>query len=409
MITAIIAAGGRGQRLGAAVPKQLLSIGGRSMLQMSVEAFAGHPRVQRLVVVVPADLADDPPEWLSRLPKPVRVIPGGARRQDSVANGLAAIESPSDDDIIVIHDAARPFVEADLIDRAIDGAIASGAAICAVQAHDTVKLAADADDRDLGAGDSGLEPGDPALTEGEPGHPWIERTLPRGRVFLAQTPQAFRVRILADAVRLGQSGVEGTDEAFLAERAGHRVRLVEGSTRNVKITSREDLAMARAMASEDRIGLGYDVHRLVEGRRLVLGGVEMPFERGLLGHSDADVVCHAITDAVLGAAAAGDIGVHFPDTDPRWRDASSLDLLRQAVCLVHGRGLAVSNVDAVVIAERPKIGPHVSLMIDRLADALQVSRDAVSVKGKTNEGQGEIGRGEAIACQAVAMLRRTSQ
>ena len=424
MTTAIIAAGGRGRRLGAAVPKQLLTVGGRPMLQLSVEAFANHARVDALVVVLPAEVVSNPPGYLRHSRKPIRLVAGGERRQDSVANGLAAVDDRTD--LVLVHDAARPFVDADLIDRAIDGALQSGAAICAVQVRDTIKVA-ERDDADAG------------------GRAWIGRTLPREVVYLAQTPQAFRRSVLADAVRLGQSGVDATDEAFLAEQAGYRVRLVEGSARNIKITSAEDLALAQSLGDERRpesgvrspksttdggtiggaesqpagidvghrtpdaglsVGLGYDIHRLVEGRRLILGGVEIPFERGLLGHSDADALCHAITDAILGAAGAGDIGRHFPDTDERWRDASSIDLLRQAVCLIRDKGFAVLHVDAVVVAERPKLAAHVPAIVERVAGALELAPTAVSVKGKTNEGLGEIGRGEAIACQAVALLRK---
>ena len=392
--TAIIAAGGRGRRLGAAVPKQLLAIGGWPMLQLSVEAFAAHPRVTDLVVVLPPDVAANPPEYLRRPDGRIRVVAGGERRQDSVALGLAATDEKAE--IVVVHDAARPFLDAALIDRAIDGAISSGAAVCAVRAHDTVKVA----ERQAPGGGDAI---------------WISATLPRDAVFLAQTPQAFRRSVLADAVRLGQAGVVATDEAFLAEQAGHRVRLVEGSSRNIKITSPEDLAVAQTLMADAgprtpdsglRVGLGYDLHRLVEGRRLILGGVEIPFDRGLLGHSDADALCHAITDAILGACGTGDIGRHFPDDDERWRDAPSTDLLRRAVCLVRDRGFAVHNVDAVVIAERPKLSPHLPAIAGRLADVLQVGADDVSVKGKTGEGLGEIGRGEAIAVHAVALVRR---
>ena len=387
--TAIIAAGGRGRRLGAAVPKQLLTIGGRPMLQLTVEAFARHPRVDALVVVLPPEVVASPPPYLaSPGGKPTTLVVGGERRQDSVACGLAAVDATTD--VVLVHDAARPFVDEALIDRAIDAAAESGAAICALQARDTVKLA----ERD----------GDAA---------WIVRTVRRDSVYLAQTPQAFRRDVLAEAVRLGQAGVEATDEAFLAEQAGYRVRLVEGSERNMKITSAEDLAVAQSLGDGPApapaamsVGLGYDLHCLVEGRPLVMGGVTIPFERGLQGHSDADVLAHAITDAVLGAAGAGDIGRHFPDTDPRWKGASSLDLLRRAVCIVGERGLAVEHVDAVVIAERPKLAPHVPAMAAALAEVLRVPPDRVSLKGKTNEGVGEIGRGEAIAVHAVALLRR---
>ena len=200
-----------------------------------------------------------------------------------------------------------------------------------------------------------------------------------------------------------------TDEAALAEQAGHAVRLVEGDSRNLKITTPGDLALAESWLQAEqatvRMGIGYDSHRLVEGRPLVLGGVTIPHATGLAGHSDADALCHAITDAVLGAAALGDIGRHFPDTDPRYADADSLELLRIAAALVADAGYLVSNVDAVVVAERPKLAPHVDAIRARLAGALGVRPDQVSVKGKTNEGMGEAGRGEGIVVHAVALIR----
>ncbi len=365
------------------------------MLSMSLETFLRHPRIDAVVVVLPLDIElDVGAQYARECGKPLKAVLGGPRRQDSVAAGFAAVDERAD--IIVVHDAARPFVEPVLIDRAIDAAAEAGAAICALPAQDTVKVAHW--DR-----------------VGNREQAWIERTLSRDAIVLAQTPQAFRRGVLAEAVRLGQAQAQATDEAFLAEQAGHRVRLVEGSPRNMKITTAKDLELAQALASREsgsdrpdsglRVGYGYDLHRLVEGRPLILGGVQIPFERGLLGHSDADVLCHAVTDAILGAAAAGDIGRHFPDTDERWRGVSSLDLLERAGCIVRDLGFAVVNVDATVIAERPKLAPYVAAMIDRVAGALRVEPGAVSVKGKTNEGVAETGRGEAIACHAVAMVR----
>jgi 2-C-methyl-D-erythritol 4-phosphate cytidylyltransferase/2-C-methyl-D-erythritol 2,4-cyclodiphosphate synthase len=390
-IVAIIAAGGQGSRLRAGTPKQFLEIGGRTILERSVLAFVSHPRVAEIVVALPPEVAADPPSFLGGFLKPVRLVAGGARRQDSVARASEAIDPPAD--VIVIHDAARPFVDAKTIDRAIDAAIRAGAAIAALPSEDTVKLACD-----------------------EPGDARVEATIPRERVWLAQTPQAFTREVLAAALARGAAGGSGTDEAALAEQAGHVVRLVPGDPRNLKITTPADLERARAMlAREDevernamgvRIGVGYDSHRLVQGRPLILGGVSIPHATGLAGHSDADVLCHAITDAVLGAAALGDIGRHFPDTDPRWKDADSIALLRHAVALVRQAGFAISNVDAVVVADQPKLAPHADAMRTRLAEALGVPAGAVSVKGKTNEGMGETGRGEGIAVHAVALVTR---
>ncbi len=392
-VSAIIAAGGRGRRLGAAVPKQALELGGRPMLQWSVDAFLSSARVSEVVVVVPPDWLESPPGYLRR--EGVRLVAGGERRQDSVANGFDAV-SP-DSQVILVHDAARPFVDDAMIARAIEAAAETGAAIVAAPARDTVKWAP------RGAGDAA-----PRL---------VGKTLARESIYLAQTPQAFRRDVLRDAVALGRSGVEATDEAALAEQAGHPVRLVEGGARNMKVTAVEDLAIAEALLKEAsapgrggetalRIGSGYDLHRLVEGRPLVIGGVTLPFERGLAGHSDADVLCHAITDAVLGAASAGDIGQHFPDTDSRWRGASSVELLKQAAEIVRGRGYDVVNVDATVIAERPKLGPHRDAIVASLAAALGVAAEAVSVKAKTNEGVDATGSGAAIAAHAVALLHR---
>lgn len=376
-VTAIIAAAGAGRRLGAGVPKQLLDVGGATILERSVGAFASHPRVGEVVVALPGDLAADPPSWLRACGPRVRVVAGGERRQDSVANAFDAVAPEAE--IVLVHDAARPFVTAEVISRSIDAAVAHGAAIAAIAAHDTVKRVAGT-----------------AIVE----------TLPRESIHLAQTPQAFRRAVLRDAVALGRSGVSATDEAALAERAGHAVHVIEGDPANVKITTSDDLdaARARARAGDPCVGVGYDLHRLVEGRALVLGGVTVPSERGALGHSDADVVCHAVTDAVLGAARAGDIGRLFPDTDPRWKDASSLGLLREAVALVGRRGFAVRNVDVVVVLERPKLAPFREQIEHQLAGALGVDAGRVSVKAKTNEGVDAVGRGEAVAAHAVALV-----
>lgn len=413
-VTAIIAAGGRGRRFGGAQPKQLIEIGGVPILARCVRAFATHPSVGEVIVALPDDLADDPPSYL-RAPG-VRVVTGGARRQDSVTNAFR-IASPSSD-VVVIHDAARPFASAALIERTIAMAVECGAAVAALASRDTVKLA------DPGGG-PGSGPAEAALrhAQGGPeprrgaGH-YVRETIPREHVFLAQTPQAFRRHVLADALRLAD---DATDEAALAEKAGHPVRIVEGEATNIKITTRDDLAIAEAIANQSdilnpqssipkpartgRAGTGYDLHRLVEGRPLVLGGVTIPSDRGALGHSDADVVCHAVTDAVLGALSLGDIGRHFPDSDPQWKDANSLDLLARAVAMAAECGYEIGNVDVTVILERPKIRDHVDAIRASLARTLGIDVARVSVKGKTNEGVDAVGRGEAIAAQAIALTR----
>jgi 2-C-methyl-D-erythritol 4-phosphate cytidylyltransferase/2-C-methyl-D-erythritol 2,4-cyclodiphosphate synthase len=386
-VTAIIAAAGEGRRLGAAVPKQLLDIGGRSILERSVSAFAVHDRVDDVIVVLPSELAETPEQCLTpETSSAVRVVPGGARRQDSVANAFDRVSPRSD--VVLVHDAARPFVSADLISRAIDAALTHGAAIAAIPARDTVKRVERTGDRVV-----------------------IADTIPRDAVYLAQTPQAFRRDVLRAAVAIGRSGVDATDEAMLAERAGHRVHVVEGDPANVKITTPADLDAARRASTPPaaaRIGTGYDLHRLIEGRPLILGGVTVPAEKGATGHSDADVVCHAVIDAVLGAACEGNVGQHYPDTDPRWKGASSIPMLRDSVRLVQGRGLKIANVDVTVVLERPKIAPYIDEIRSQLASALDVPIDCVSVKGKTNEGVDAVGRGEAIAAHAVALLSHAS-
>ena len=383
-VTAIIAAGGRGQRYGGPLPKQLLTVAGRPVLERSVSLFLQHPQINEVVVALPPEMVSEPPPYLRATAKPVRIVAGGARRQDSVANAFQAIDDAAE--LVLIHDAARPLASADLIARTIAAAAESGAALAAMPARDTVKR-----------------------SNGE-GPPFVSETIPRGTVYLAQTPQVFSRHVLRDALALGEADMDATDEASLAERAGHPVRLVEGESTNVKITTPEDLPVMNAIVraaepAQFRVGTGYDLHRLVEGRPLVLGGVLVPSERGALGHSDADVVCHSATDAILGAAALGDIGRHFPDTDAAWKDASSLDLLARAVALVRAAGYEVDNVDVTVVLERPKIKHHVDQMRAALALALEIGIERVSVKGKTNEGVDAVGRGEAIAAHATALLR----
>jgi 2-C-methyl-D-erythritol 4-phosphate cytidylyltransferase/2-C-methyl-D-erythritol 2,4-cyclodiphosphate synthase len=415
-VTAIIAAGGRGERFGGAEPKQLLSVGGTPILARSIEAFTSHPSVDAVIVALPQALADDPPAYLrsarafarrreeAETPAgtgtPVWIVAGGARRQDSVANAFKAAGEITD--VIVIHDAARPFATAELIARTIAAAAESGAAVAAVRSRDTVKRA---DREPAASGRTVLE------------------TIPRETIYLAQTPQAFRRDVLRRALEIGaRDQVEATDEAALVERAGLPVRLVDGEASNIKITTPDDMVLGEAIAAREsairnpqstisrpartgRAGTGYDLHRLVAGRPLMLGGVRIPSERGALGHSDADVVCHAVTDAILGAAGLGDIGRHFPDSDPRWKDADSIELLRRVAALVSAEGFVVGNIDVTVVLESPKIRDYVDAMRAALAAAIGIDPARVSVKGKTNEGVDAVGRGEAIAAHAIALIR----
>jgi 2-C-methyl-D-erythritol 4-phosphate cytidylyltransferase / 2-C-methyl-D-erythritol 2,4-cyclodiphosphate synthase len=374
----IIVAAGRGARLGAGTPKQFLDLGGRSVLRRSVDVFDRHPTVAALVVVLPADLVAEGQTLVGTTNRPCHFVAGGARRQDSVRQGLHAL--PSGIDLVLVHDAARPFADAALVDRVVAAAGETGAAIPALAASDTVKRV-------------------------DPERRTVTGTLPREEIWLAQTPQGFRRDVLAAAVALGERGVEGTDEAMLAERAGHTVSVVPGDVRNVKITTADDLTAARGIyAGSPRVGTGFDLHRLVEGRPLVLAGVTLPSDRGPFGHSDGDVLCHSLIDALLGAAGQGDIGRHFSNTDPQWKDAPGLDLLARASAIVRGAGFAVANVDATVVLERPKLAPHIEGIRARLAEVLGIPVDRVSVKAKTNEGVDAVGRGEAIAAHATALV-----
>ena len=400
-VSAIIAAGGRGARFGGDGPKQVRHLGGRPILQHSIEAFQRADEVDDIVVALSQDLAANPPAYLRGGPKPLAIVAGGRRRRDSVAAGFAEAEGRAD--LVVIHDAVRPLLTHGVIARTIEAAVEHGAAIAALVVADTVKRA-------------------------KPGG-WVAGTLPRKEIVLAQTPQAFRAAVLRDALALDPAS-ETTDEAMLAELAGHPVRIVEGEARNLKITTPEDLEMAerllglstaadRASTSAEgsgaagpglggveglRIGNGYDLHRLVAGRPLVLGGVTIPFAQGLDGHSDADAVCHAVTDALLGAAGAGDIGRHFPDSDPAWKGAASVTLLARAAAIVREAGYAIVSVDAVVVAERPRLEPFIDQMRSRVATAAGVDVGRVGIKGKTNEGMDATGAGHAIAVHAVALL-----
>lgn len=387
--SAIVAAAGRGTRMPGDAPKQFRALGDRPVLAWAAAAIGATPGVTEIVVGAEAGMLETAAaivaEWAPGLT--IKPVTGGADRQETVRLCLAACDP--DAEVIVVHDAARPFAGPDLFRRVIEAAAKDGAATAAVPPADTIKMADDS-------------------------APGGAQNLPRGRLWQVQTPQAFRRDLIqrAHAVAAGEN-FSGTDDTVLVERLGHRVTMVESSPLNFKVTTPADFSMARAFVENTtdavnavRVGQGFDAHRLVEGRKLVLGGVTVPFERGLLGHSDADVLAHAVTDAVLGAAALGDIGTHFPPSDPKWKDADSIELLRRASALAAEKGFRVTSMDATVIAEAPRLAPFVEEMRRRLADALGCPVDGVSVKAKTTEGMGFCGRGEGMAALAVATLRK---
>jgi len=383
---ALIVAAGRGHRFGGDVPKQYMPLGGRSVLRYCLETFLAHPRVGRAQVVIHPDdhaLYTAAVEGLE-LPPPVH---GGARRQDSVRLGLEALAAAAPDRVL-IHDAARPFVDAALIDRTLDALDAVAGAIAAVPVADTIKR----------AGPKG------------PAGDTIAGTVDRTGLWRAQTPQGFHFGPLLAAHRAAATGPEMTDDAVVLESAGGSVSLVLGSEDNFKVTTMDDLARAERMlaarATEIRVGTGFDVHRLGKPQDyVILCGIRVPHECGLIGHSDADVGLHALTDAILGALGIGDIGSFFPPTDMRWKGADSAQFLRHAGDQVRDRGGQIVHLDVTLICERPKVGPHRAAMAKRIGEILALDPGRVSVKATTTEELGFTGRREGIAAQAAATIR----
>jgi 2-C-methyl-D-erythritol 4-phosphate cytidylyltransferase/2-C-methyl-D-erythritol 2,4-cyclodiphosphate synthase len=375
---ALVVAGGRGQRFGGELPKQYRLIGGRPMLRHSLETFRAHPGISRIRVVIhpdDRDLYDRAAEGLDLL----EPCAGGAERQESARRGLESLAALAPSRVL-IHDAARPFVDQAVIGRVIDALDAEAGAIAAIPVIDTLK-------------------------RGEEGH--IAGTVARSGLWRAQTPQGFRYPEILEAHRAA-AGLALTDDAAVAERAGIAVALVAGSEENLKVTTEEDLRRAERQISagaESRIGTGFDVHQFGPGNGIMLCGIHLAHDRGLVGHSDADVGLHALTDALLGAIAGGDIGSHFPPSDPQWRGASSDRFLRHAAELVTRRGGRIVNVDITVICERPKVGPHRAAMAARVAEIIGIEPERVSVKATTTDRLGFTGRGEGMAAQAVATIR----
>lgn len=372
--------------MGASRPKQYLPLAGRPVVWHTLSRLQSSPSITRIVLVVRAEDASLCTELgldqdhFGKLGPPV---PGGRERWQSVRAGLQ--QASADDHIIVVHDAVRPFVTHEVLERVIQSAHQHGAAIAAMPVTETVKEA-----------------------EGRV----VRRTPERSALWVAQTPQGFRREWLLEAHARAGAATAATDDSMLVERIGRPVQLVPGDRRNVKITTPEDLIWAdHLLATEEgmteprlRVGQGYDVHALTHGRALVLGGVTIPFERGLAGHSDADVLTHAVIDALLGAAGCGDIGHLFPDSDARYAGISSLILLSRTGERLASRGVRIVNVDTVVAAQRPKLASYLPSMASALAQALKVPAARISVKATTTEGLGLVGREEGIAAQAVALV-----
>lgn len=370
---AIVVAAGSGSRAGG--DKQWRAVGGRPMVRWSVEALLA-AGADSIVVVIAPGAETRAAEALAAL-SGWRTVVGGATRAGSVQAGLAALEQ-SDDTPVLIHDAARPFLDAAVIERLLNALNSADGALPALPVADSLRCGVDG----LVAG--GVE---------------------RDGLWRAQTPQAFRLKTIRDAYAAWTDAEAPTDEAAVVERAGGRVRLVEGDARLMKLTYPEDFAMAEALLPKTfRTGQGFDVHRWGPGTSVWLCGVEIPHDQTLIGHSDADAGLHALTDAILGAIADGDIGDHFPPTDPQWKGASSDRFLVYAAERVAARGGRIVNVDVTLICEQPKVKPHRQAMRDRLAELLSLPLDAVSVKATTTEALGFTGRGEGLAAQAAVSV-----
>ena len=369
---AVILCGGSGTRMGGSGNKTLLMTGGVPAIVRGFRAFAGI--VDGVVLVTRAGEEEIFARALADYGlKAFAVVPGGADRQASALCGLKAL--PEDADIALIHDGARPFVTVDIIRRVIDSVKQRGSGVAAIPCRDTVKRV----------------DGDGNVLE----------TLDRSTLWQMQTPQGFFVKDLLSAHAVAKARY--TDDAALMEAAGFPVRLVLGSPDNIKLTSPEDLRMVNGMLTP-RIGTGFDAHRLVEGRELWLGGVRIPYEKGLLGHSDADAPLHALTDALLGAAALGDIGKLFPDSDPQYKGISSILLLEETRKRIVDAGFTIGNVDLTIVCQAPKLAGFIPQMREKIAKALEISVEQVSVKATTTERMGYEGRGEGISAQTVAMV-----
>lgn len=370
-VIAIIVAAGRGKRLGSSLPKQFLKVRGRTILEMSVGAFEQNKYVDEIFVAANADYCELTEKLCRGFSKLKKIVAGGAERQDSVRAALDCLRG--ENGIVLVHDAARPFVSEAVINAVIEGTADFGAAIPTVPAKDTIRQVD-------GTG---------------------SRTLQRETLACVQTPQGFRISLIKHAFEKAQAeGFLGTDDASLVERMGINISMVQGEDGNRKITTREDLE------TEMRIGTGYDVHRLVEGRPLVLCGEQIPYEKGLLGHSDADVALHALMDAMLGAAGLGDIGKLFPDTDERYRGISSMKLLQKTAELLREAGYFLGNADITIIAQRPKIAGYIPKMRANIAEIMNCDENKINIKGTTTEKLGFVGREEGIASEAVCILYR---
>ena len=373
----VIVAGGTGSRMGR--PKQLLPIGGKPVVVRSILAFKQCPCVREIVVVTPVENR----ALIEQFVPDVVFADPGATRLASVVSGVQKVSTQAD--VIAVHDGARPLVNPAHIAQALQVAYEKGAAVLAVPVKDTIKEGADE---------------------------VVARTLDRSKLWAAQTPQCYQLRVLVEALEKFGSEKDATDESQLVEKLGVRVQLVPSDYTNFKITTPEDLVFAEALVSEPcyyRTGFGFDLHRLGPDRKFIIGGVEIPHDKGFIGHSDGDLVLHALCDAVLGALCAGEIGILFPPTDPTIKGIDSKEIARRVLQIVREHHAQIVHIDATIITQEPKIKPHYEAVRASLAHIFEIPISQVSFKSKSHEHVGEIGRGEAAMCQAVATVKVRSE
>ncbi len=381
--SAVIVAAGSGTRMGR--DKLLIDLCGKTTIVRSVEAFKNTGFFDEIILVASEKNMESISSEMENqsLSDDVRIILGGSSRGESSFLGINAAKG----EYVLIHDAARPLVSAQTIEDTLSACIKSGAAAAGVKSKDTIKQVS------------------PDNT--------ISATVPRESAVLIQTPQGFKRADILSAY--SEYGFNETDDCSLMEKMGASIAIVEGSYENLKLTTAEDVVTAEGILKKRgegrsvvpmRVGTGFDTHRLVENRDLIIGGVKIPYEKGLLGHSDADVLIHAVIDALFGAAALGDIGTHFPDTDDKYKGVSSMLLLEEAARLIREEGYEIGNIDATIIVQKPKMAPHIPIMCRNIADAVKTDASRISIKAKTNEQMGFAGRGEGIEARAVALLYR---
>ena len=386
-IYAIIVSAGKGRRMGSPIPKQLLRYGNSTVLEKTLETFASHPAIDEIILVSPQDgsLDDIYDEILKRIcHKPYSIVRGGKERGDSVQSALDYLEGIGADEesIVMIHDSARPGVSAEIIDRNTKAMELSSAVVSCIPSVDSIRMI------------------DGESLKKDAVYPIMEsKVVERRLVYAVQTPQTFRLGAISSAYKTAKTaGYTGTDDASIADFAGMKVAIVEGSPENYKITTAKDIPMTT------RVGTGYDVHRLVPERDLILCGTPVPNDKGLLGHSDADVATHALMDALLGAAGKGDIGIHFPDSDDKYKDANSLKLLAEVKSIIGD--YAINNVDITIICQKPKLAPYMDSMRTNISETLGIPKTCVNVKATTTEGLGFTGEGEGISAIASCAISK---